>query len=359
MASKVYLVRLKDGSDIQQQVSALEKLYDYCNVGDMIEENNFVAIKLHVGDENNSTHIKPPIAAVLVKRANKKNAHVFMTETSTLYKGVRSNAVSHIMHAIEHGFTLQNVGAPFIMVDGLSGDSDMEVEINGILNKKVRIAREARMTDCLLIVSHPTGHMVTGYGGAIKNLGMGLASRKGKLKQHSTMDPRIDSEKCVMCGRCLKWCPEDAIIEVDGKAFIVEEKCVGCGECLAVCQFGAVKFNWGAESGDLQRQMAEHALGVVKGKESKIFYFNIAMNMTKECDCLPVNQKKYIPDVGILASRDPVAIDEATLDLTIGRDGLDLAKKSFEHLDGRIQLEHAQKICLGQRDYELVELGNG
>lgn len=359
MVSKVFLVKLKDGADAKKQTSALEKLYDHCNVKEMIEKNNFVAIKLHVGDEHNSTYIKPEVAAVLVRKVKEKSAQPFMTETSTLYKGVRSNAVSHIMHAISHGFTVQKVGAPFIMADGLSGNSDIEVEINGILNKKVRIAREARMTDCMLIVSHPTGHMLTGYGGAIKNLGMGLTSRKGKLRQHSTMGPEINRDKCVMCGRCLKWCPEDAIIEVDGKAFIIKEKCVGCGECIAVCQFGAVKFDWGAESDDLQKQMAEHALGVVKGKESRIFYFNIAVNMTKECDCLPVNQKKFIPDVGILASRDPVAIDEATLDLTIGEDGIDLAKKSFGHLDGRIQLEHGQKIGLGQREYELVELDGG
>ncbi|MCD4786449.1 MAG: DUF362 domain-containing protein [Candidatus Eremiobacteraeota bacterium] len=359
MSSKVFLIKLKDGADAKKQAEAMAKLYDHCNLSDMIEENNFVAIKLHVGDKDNSTYIRPEIAAVLARKAKEKDAHPFMTETSTLYKGVRSNAVSHIMHADSHGFTIQKVGAPFIMADGLSGNLEIEVEINGILNKKVRIAREARMTDCMFVVSHPTGHMVTGYGGAIKNLGMGLASRKGKLKQHSIMDPEIHKDKCVMCGRCIEWCPEDAIIKVDGKAFIVREKCVGCGECLAVCQFGAVKFDWGVESGDLQKHMAEHALGVVKGKESKIFYFNIAINMTKECDCLPGSQKKFIPDVGIFASSDPIAIDEATLDLTTGEDGLDLSSKSFGNLDGRIQLEHGQKIGLGHREYELVELEEG
>lgn len=355
MSSKVYFIKLKDGANPNLQAAAVQYLYDACQVGNIIAPNSFVAIKIHVGDRNNTTHIAPEIAAAIVKKVKEKNCYPFLTETATLYKGVRSNAVLHTMHAVQQGFTIDRIGAPFILADGLSGDSEIEVEINSELNRKVSVAREARMADSLIILSHPTGHLATGYAGAIKNLGMGLSSRKGKLRQHFTVAPEIVKSKCVLCGRCIKWCPEDAISEVDGKAYINSDICIGCGECLAVCQFDAVKFNFGMESSILQKQMAEHALGVVKGKESNCFYFNIAMNMTMECDCMPVNQKKIIPDVGILASSDPVAIDSATLDLTRQEDNLNLNQKSYGYINGRIQLEHAQKIGMGTMNYELVE----
>ncbi|MCE1246544.1 MAG: DUF362 domain-containing protein [Firmicutes bacterium] len=355
MSSKVYLTRLNDGSTPEEQAKAVEKLFDACNVSEIIDKNNFVAIKVHVGEKNNTTHVPPEVPAVLVKKAKEKEAIPFLTETSTLYRGERENAVKHIMHAIRHGFTVDKIGAPFVMADGLAGNSEIEVEIDGELNKTVKVAREARMTDVLLVVTHSTGHIVCGYGGTIKNLGMGLASRKGKLRQHSTMAPEIDRNRCVMCGRCIKWCPEDAITAIDKKAYIHPDKCVGCGECLAVCQFDAVKFNWGAESSDIQRQMAEHAYGVVKGKESKCFYFNVMINMTQDCDCMGIVQEKIIPDIGILASADPVAIDEAALDLTLNN-GKDLVKASYEHLNGRIQLAHAEKIGMGSRKYEIVEI---
>ena len=356
MASKVYLIKLQDGASAETQAMAVEKLYDLCKVNDMIEERNFVAIKLHVGEDKNDTHIDPLIPAVLVKKAKEKEALPFLTETATLYRGQRENAVKHIVQAITHGFTIQKVGAPFIMADGLAGDDEIEVEINGEMNKTVKIAREARMTDCLVLISHPTGHIVTGFAATIKNLGMGLASRKGKLRQHSTVSPSIDRERCVMCGRCIKWCPEDAIIKDDGKAKIIDEKCVGCGECLAVCQFEAVKFKWDAESGTLQKNMAEHAYGVVKGKEEKCFYFNVAMNITSDCDCMNIKQNKVIPDIGILASKDPVALDTATLELTLQPDNKNIVQKSYAHLDGQVQLKHAEKLGMGSMEYELVEV---
>ncbi len=356
MSSEVYIIRLEDGASPEMQAAAVEKLYDHCKVGDIINKSNFVAIKLHVGEKKNDTHVVPEIPAVLVRKAKEKEALPFLTETATLYRGERENAVKHIMLAIEQGFGIQKVGAPFILADGLAGDAEVEVEINGERNKTVKIAREARMTDCLLVISHPTGHIVTGFASTLKNLGMGLASRKGKLRQHSTVAPEIDREKCVLCGRCIKWCPEDAIVEDKGKAFIIKDKCVGCGECLAVCQFEAVKFAWDAESGSLQKDMAEHAYGVVIGKEEKCFYFNIAVNITADCDCLGTKQKKLIPDIGILASKDPVALDTATLVLTTQPDNEDLVKKSYAHIDGHVQLKHAQKLGMGSMDYKLVEL---
>ena len=204
--------------------------------------------------------------------------------------------------------------------------------------------------------SHPTGHILAGIGAAIKNLGMGLSSRKGKLQQHSSIKPSIDKEKCTFCRECIKWCPVDAIIEVNGKAFIQNDICIGCGECLAVCKFHAVKFNWGVQSDDIQCRIAEYALGVMMSKKGRSLFINVLTDMTKECDCMSIKQKPIIGDIGILASIDPLAIDQATLDLTKQINSKSLGEISYPKLDANIQLEHAAKIGLGSRKYKLIEV---
>ena len=218
-----------------------------------------------------------------VKRAG---GSPFLTETSTLYKGERSNAIDHLRHAFAHGFGYEAIGAPFIMADGLSGTAEVEVPIKGILFDKVAIAREVLFADSLVAVTHATGHLGNGLGAAIKNLGMGLASRMGKLRQHSSVKPTVDPQACTFCAQCLKWCPAEAIAERGGKAFIVSEMCIGCGECLAVCRFDAVRHDWGADLGQLQRREAEHALGAVQDKRDKLLVLSYLTDMTKECDCL-------------------------------------------------------------------------
>ena len=196
--------------------------------------------------------------------------------------------------------------------------------------------------------------IVAGLGATLKNLGMGLASRKGKLKQHSSVKPFIKEKKCTFCKRCMEFCPQDCIIEKDKKAFIITENCIGCGECLAVCSFDAVAYDWKQEPTMVQKMMAEHALGVIKGK--KAIYFNVLINMTAECDCMSYEQSKIISDIGIMASYDPVALNQATLDITKNYNNENLAKISQPHLDADIQLEHAEKIGLGTREYRLITI---
>jgi len=234
--------------------------------------------------------------------------------------------------------------------------TEIEVQIPGILFTSVNIAREAVLADGLVVVSHPTGHMQVGMGACIKNLGMGLASRKGKLRQHSSIKPYIKKELCTLCKSCIRWCPENTIVEQEEKAFIVSEKCTGCGECLAVCRYHAVAYNWGVESPDLQKRMAEHALGAVMNKKNKIVCMNVLTNMTRDCDCFAIKQTPVIADIGILLSADPVAIDQATLDLTQQKDGFGLAHDSYPDFDPTLQLSHAEEIGLGSRKYELVQV---
>ncbi|HUV08754.1 MAG TPA: 4Fe-4S dicluster domain-containing protein, partial [Spirochaetia bacterium] len=176
-----------------------------------------------------------------------------------------------------------------------------------------------------------------------------------------SIKPRIDAAACTFCGKCIEWCPEDAIVPEDvveksGKAFILEKKCIGCGECLSVCNFDAVKYNWGVESSDLQKRVAEHALGAVQNKRQKSFFINCLTDMTGGCDCMGNRQDRIMGDVGVLASTDPVAIDQATLDLTEKHFGESLAKKSYPQIDASLQLEHGERIGLGSRAYRLVDL---
>lgn len=354
MPAQVYFLPVADALSPAEQAQRMAAIFEAAGAAQTIGSNDLVAIKVHVGEKKNTTHVKPELVRELVKKVKSLSGQPFLTETSTLYKGERENAVKHILHAHSHGFSIENTGAPFILADGLSGNTEHEVVVNGELHKSVKVAREVLTADCLLVVSHPTGHPAAGLGACIKNLGMGLASRMGKMRQHSAMLPEVRPKACQFCRKCIKWCPQDAIVEQAGKAHIVTEKCIGCGECLAVCRFDAVKYDWNAESGFMQRSMAEHAYGTVIGKPEKCFFFNILIDMTKDCDCFSVKQSKLIPDIGILASRDPVAIDKATLDLTAKAHGKNLAEMSYAHHDAMIQIEHAAKIGMGSLAYRLI-----
>ena len=356
MSEKVYFIKLKDNASIPEQVEALQKLFVAGDLDRVVAKNDFVAIKMHVGEKNNTTHLRPELIKAVVDRAKAAGGQPFLTETSTLYKGERENAVKHIMHAHRHGFGIDQVGAPFIMADGLTGNTEYEVQIDGELHKSVKVAREIMSADSIIVVSHPTGHPATGLGACIKNMGMGLASRMGKMREHSAMKPEIIHDKCRFCQKCIQWCPQAAITEKDGKAFILAEKCIGCGECLAVCRFDAVKYDWNAESSFTQKSMAEHAYGIVKGKKEKCLFINVLVDMTHDCDCFSVKQEKMIPDIGILASFDPVAVDKVTLDLTAKAHGKTLPELAYAHLDAMIQLRHAAKVGMGSLEYELVEI---
>lgn len=356
MKSKVFFAQVTDGATAAQQVEALQKLYAAGELNQVVAKRDFVAIKFHVGEKNNTTHVKPELIRKVVDLAKEAGGQPFLTETSTLYKGERENAVKHIMHANRHGFGIEQTGAPFIMADGLTGNSEFEIQIEGELHKSVKVARDIVSADALIVVSHVTGHVVTGLGACIKNIGMGLASRMGKMREHSAMLPEVIRDKCRFCKKCVQWCPQETIIEKNGKAFIVSENCIGCGECLAVCRFDAVKYDWNAESGFTQKSMAEHAFGILKGKVGKSLFINVLVDMTNECDCFSVKQEKSIPDIGIIASFDPVAIDKATLDLTAKQHGKTLAELAHTQNDAMIQITHAAKIGMGSMEYELISV---
>ena len=355
MASKVLYIPLNTRSASEQGGAAL-RLMDALGSADLFAKSDLVAVKVHVGEKHNTTHVRPEIVRATVKALRSAGAEPFITDTATLYKGERQNGVRHAMIAAAHGFGLDSVGAPFIPIDGISGNYEREVRVDGELHETVRIAGDTLLADGLVVVTHATGHPGSGLGGAIKNVGMGLASRAGKMRQHSTVKPEVKPDECSGCGKCRKWCPEDAIDEREGKSHITTEKCIGCGECIAVCRFGAIVFNYGLESPLLQKAMAEHAAGALRHFGPKALFITSLMDMTAGCDCFDREQEPVMPDLGLLASRDMVALDQATLDLTAQSSGQDLARKTNSHLDPEVQISHAEKMGLGSRQYDLVEL---
>jgi uncharacterized Fe-S center protein len=315
-----------------------------------------VAIKVHVGEKNNDTHVAPELVAEAVAASAAVGAQPFITDTATLYRGERENAIKHALHAHRHGFDVDKTGAPFISTDGLIGTDENQIEVNGKLHDRVKIAGQILLADALIVISHATGHMGSGIGAAIKNVGMGLSSRSGKMRQHSAMKPEVIPEKCEACGKCRKWCPTEAIGEKEGVSYISQQNCIGCGECISVCRYGAVKYDFGVESGILQCSMAEHAAAIVRHFGNKAVYLNVMTRMTKDCDCLNRKQAKGIPDIGVLGSTDIVAVDQATLDISAQVNGRHLGEMFYPQLDPTLQIAHAAKMGMGSRQYRLVEI---
>lgn len=356
--SSVYFIKT---SKNETQVSITQKinlLFDTAGFKNCIETNDLVAVKVHFGEGKNTTHLKPYLIAPVIEKIKKNKGKPFLTDTNTLYSGGRSNAVDHLHLAHRHGWTIENVGAPVIISDGLIGRNEIEVEISGKYYKKVPVATEIIMANALFVISHPTGHIATGFAGAIKNLGMGTSSRKGKLNQHSSILPEIIESKCQKCDLCIKWCPVNTIVMKDKSAFIISAKCIGCAECLAVCKYKAVKFSWGVSSNELQEKIAEHAYGAVIDKKNKVAFLNFIIDVTKDCDCINEVQKPFVESLGILASYDPVAIDQASIDLIEKETGENFNESAYSHLNHTAQLGHSEKIGLGNRNYKLIEVQN-
>lgn len=355
--SEVYFIKVtvsEGGKAISQKA---QKLFKAGNFSKCFEKNDFTAVKVHVGEEGNNTHITAPCLKGLIDELHSLETVPFLSDSSTLYVGHRSNAVNHSVVADNHGFNPEVLGAPFIVADGLFGTSETVIEIDGIQNKEVYIGNEFANCQSILSIAHFTGHLAACFGATLKTLGMGCASKKGKLKQHAALTLVI-GDKCRLCAECLKHCPGDAITLEKIKAHIDQDKCIGCAECMAFCRFNAVELNWGRETRALQENVAEYALGVLKNKKTKAVFFNFVMSVTKDCDCFGTpNMQKIVDDIGILASTDPVAIDQASLDLVEEKTGRNLQELvDNKELDPTFQISHAEKIGLGSREYKLVEI---
>lgn len=355
MPKEVYFIPASGEEHHKLLSQKTEKIYQALDLDEKIERDAFVALKIHFGEKGNKGYIKPSWLQLLVKNLKQKTSRVFLTDTNTLYVGHRSNTVDHLQLAWGHGFSLGTLGVPVIIADGLIGRDDEEIEVNLPRIKSVRIAGAFLNSDALLCLSHFTGHMLTGFGAAIKNLGMGCASRAGKLVQHADVHPQVNPNKCKYCRVCFDYCPVDAIIEQDEKAHIIEDKCIGCGECLVVCTVGAVTIPWDSDNTRVQEKMAEYAWSIQDLFKDKIGHINFLIKMTKDCDCMCTHARSMVADIGILASRDPVAVDTASVDLINEKAGKDVLRE-HHNFDWSIQLRHGEKIGLGSTDYQLIQL---
>ena len=355
MREKVYFLPASVDESHRLISKKVEKLFLNLGLLEHIEEGAFVGLKIHFGEKGNTGYINPPWLSDMIGLLKKRRARPFFVETNTLYVGHRSNSVDHLNLAAEHGFSQEKTGIPTIIADGLIGRDDDEIAVSLPRIKSAKVASAILNSDVIICLSHFTGHISTGVGAAIKNLGMGCASRAGKLEQHSDAHPRVNPKVCTNCAVCLDYCPAGAIIQADGSAFIVNEKCIGCGECLVVCNVGAVKHRWDQDYIRVQEKMAEYAFAVRTKFLNRIGFINFVLTVTKDCDCMSTKGKIIAEDVGILASADPVALDKASADLVIERSGADILRGAND-VDWAVQLRHGKKIGLGNMDYDLIEL---
>jgi hypothetical protein len=292
-----------------------------------------------------------------------------LTDANTLYVGNRSHGPGHLSAAIGNGFAYAVVGAPLVIADGLRGRSETAERVAGKHFETVYIGSEIAAADALVSVAHVKGHELTGFGGALKNIGMGSASRRGKLAQHCMVAPKIKGKKCIGCGECIPHCTAGAILLVENRAVIDSEKCVGCGQCILVCPREAPAIQWDQSMAVFQEKMVEYTRGVLEKKRGKTLCVNFLMDISPACDCVPLSDAPIVKNIGVLASIDPVAIDQAAVDLvnaepalagtcleTNREAGADKFKGLYPDIDWAVQLDYAEALGLGTRAYRLEKL---
>ncbi|APM38944.1 DUF362 domain-containing protein [Clostridium kluyveri] len=370
--SKVYFTdfRTKLGEGLPTK---LKRLIKDAGIGQIDMDNKFVAIKMHFGELGNLGYLRPNYAKAVADMVKELGGKPFLTDCNTLYPGSRKNALEHLECAWENGFTPLTVGCPVIIGDGLKGTDDIAVPvIGGEYIKEAKIGHAIMDADVFISLTHFKGHEMAGFGGTIKNIGMGCGSRAGKKDQHINGKPHIIEEQCRGCQRCQRECANNGLFfdDVKKKMTINTENCVGCGRCLGACNFDAIEFaNWSA-SEELNCRMAEYAKAVVDGRSC--FHISLVVDVSPNCDCHSENDAPILPNLGMLASFDPLALDQACVDACMEAAPLinsqlsdNIAKSDFvDHHDHftnstpesewRTCLDHAEKIGIGTREYELI-----
>lgn len=365
--SKVYFtdMRCKVGVSL---LDKLDKLMLAAGMDSIDFENKFVAIKMHFGEPGNLSFLRPNFARTVAERVKALGGKPFLTDCNTLYVGRRKDALEHMTAANENGFSPLSTGCQIIIADGLKGTDDVEVPVNGgIILKSAFIGRTIMDADVFISLTHFKGHELTGFGGAIKNIGMGCGSRAGKMAMHCNGKPTVDEEKCRGCHTCTRFCAQQAITITKRKAHIDHNACVGCGRCIGVCNFSAINNAIDANSNDVSCRMAEYAKAVVDGRPH--FHISIVNQVSPFCDCHSENDAAVVPDIGMFASFDPVALDKACIDAVNATPAISTSVLSqcshneHDHFtrihpttDWRGQIRHAEAIGLGNGEYELIKL---
>jgi uncharacterized Fe-S center protein len=365
MSSKVYFAPIRSKKKTSM-VTRVGSLLERAGLEAAVDPDDLVAVKLHFGEQGNTGFVHPIYLREIVARIKKRGGKPFLTDANTLYRGMRSNAVDHLQCAVQNGFSYATVEAPVVIADGIDGREACDVRIDGKHFETVRIGSAAVHADAMIVVTHVKGHEATGFGGALKNVGMGLGCRSAKQRMHADFRPEVTAEKCTACARCVKWCPVSAIaIGPDRFAVVDDEVCYGCGECVAACPYGAIATQWKTTPDAIQEKIVEHVAGAVKGKEGKLLYVSFVTAVSPDCDCWNFSDAPIVGDIGVLASDDIVAIDRAAYDLVDAAAGLSGSRgegmaagvdkfAKITGVDGTVAIRYAEEIGLGTSDYELV-----
>ena len=371
--SKVYFTDFRTHTNGPSLPGKLAKLIRKAGIGSIDMDGKFVAIKMHFGELGNISYLRPNYAKAVADVVKELGGKPFLTDCNTLYPGSRKNALDHLSCAEENGFSMATTGCHVIIGDGLCGTDEVIVPIrNGEYLKEAYIVHAIMDADILISLTHFKGHEATGFGGALKNIGMGCGSRAGKMHQHNSGKPHVIEEQCRGCRSCAKECGSDAISYESGKAHINQDICKGCGRCIGACNFDAiVNNNWDANE-ILGCKIAEYSQAVCDGRPT--FHISLITDVSPNCDCHPENDAPILPNIGMFASFDPVALDQACVDACLAATpirnsqlGDNLAKPDWHHhhdhfLDSnpnvrwKETLEHAEKIGLGSRSYELITM---
>ena len=369
MASKVYFADLR--ADVHENLQQkLTRLMKTAGMGDIDFQDKFVAIKLHFGEPGNLAFLRPNWARIVADFVKERGGKPFLTDCNTLYVGGRKNALDHMDSAMLNGFNPMTTGCQIIIGDGLKGSDEVEVPVvGGEYVKNAKIGRAVMDADVFISLTHFKGHEEAGFGGCLKNIGMGCGSRAGKMEQHNAGKPHVAQKHCIGCGQCRKICAHGAPIIENGKAHIDHDKCVGCGRCIAVCPKDAVRIDWDESTTNLNCKIAEYTKAVVDGRPC--FHISLVIDVSPNCDCRSENDMAIVPNVGMFASFDPVALDMACVDAVNAQTPLRGSAADDEHAKAHVHdhfqrlhpdtnwrscLEHGEKIGIGTREYELIKI---
>jgi uncharacterized protein len=353
MKSKVYFVQVADAENIRAVNDQLRLLLAESRVLSFVEGAKKVAVKMHFGEEGTNAFVRPEHLRLICDDLINKGAVPFLSDANTLYRGKRMISKDHLEIAAAHGFTKHALGVDLFIPDDTKKENVTEIRIDQRHIKAARVCRCYVEADRIIAVTHFKGHGLTGIGGSLKNIGMGCATREGKLAQHNDAVPIFYPENCTGCGECEKVCPAGAIHMEDDKSVLNKDKCIGCASCVAACPTFALFIDFNAGD-DVQRKMVEYAFAVLKDMKGKSGFLNFALRINKECDCWPGENSRIAADVGILASTDPVAIDKASLDLVNASSGKEVFREAHPQQNHILQLEYAEMLGLGSMDYELI-----
>ncbi|MDF2500087.1 MAG: hypothetical protein K0Q77_801 [Anaerosporomusa subterranea] len=370
--SKVYFSNLRATANMNL-LQKLERLVKKAGIEDIDFKEKYTAIKIHFGEPGNLAYLRPNYAKVIADLVKSLGGKPFLTDCNTLYVGRRKDALEHMDAAYENGYNPFTTGCQIIIGDGLKGTDEAYVPVPvGQHVKEAKIGRAVMDADIVISLNHFKGHELTGFGGALKNIGMGCGSRAGKMEMHSDGKPRVKKAACVACGACVKICAHGATSIVDKKARIDHAVCVGCGRCIGICRFNAIAAAWDASNDVLNEKIAEYSWAVLHGRPH--FHINMVIDLSPNCDCHAENDAPILPDIGMFASFDPVALDVACADMANRAQALpdsqlgdQLRKQDCSACQDHFQanhpetnwmscIEHAQRIGIGQKAYELIEI---